>query len=345
MAGIGQIVATLPGTEVILESTANGYGNLFHRLWQSAERGESDYQAVFIPWFWQDEYSSLVPDGFVLDEEDEAYRAAYGLTLEQMAWRRRKVNTDFAGDVHRFNQEYPATPSLAFVAVHHDPLISPVSVLAAVARRIEVQTAGLIVGVDPARFGPNVTTIARRRGRQCFPLERLPKRDTMAVAGRIAVLIREEKPLRVFIDVGGLGAGVVDRLIELGYGDTVTPINFGETSNQPVKFFNRRAEMWGEMMGWVKVGAIPNDPILIGDLSGPKYSYTSDGQLKLEKKEDMVARGIASPDSGDALGLTFAMPIASLVAAVPGSNAWEDMVEVFTAVSTTRRDDFGVHTG
>lgn len=343
MAGIGQVVARMPGTEIILESTANGLGNLFHRLWQAAERGASDYQAIFIPWFWQDEYAAAVPEGFTLAEEEEAYRDAYGLTPEQMAWRRQKIETDFAGDVARFNQEYPATPSLAFTAVNHDPLIKPADVLAAVARKVEAQTTGLVVGVDPARFGPNVTTIARRRGRQLLPMERLPKQDTMAVAGRIAVLIREEHPMRVFIDIGGLGAGVVDRLLELGYGDVVTAINFGETANRPDRYFNRRAEMWGDMKDWLKGGAIPNDSVLIGDLSGPKYGYDSDGRMKLEKKEDMVKRGIASPDSGDAAGLTFAMPVAHLSAAVPGGNAWEDMMDAWR--ETVDRDDFGVHTG
>ena len=55
-AGVLQAVADEPGTEVILESTANGVGNLFHQMWRDAETGASDYIAVFVPWFWQEEY-------------------------------------------------------------------------------------------------------------------------------------------------------------------------------------------------------------------------------------------------------------------------------------------------
>jgi hypothetical protein len=56
MAGIGQTIPNEPGTEIALESTGNGVGNLFHGMWQDAIRGESEYIPVFIPWLWQPEY-------------------------------------------------------------------------------------------------------------------------------------------------------------------------------------------------------------------------------------------------------------------------------------------------
>ena len=55
-AGVLQAVPDLPGTEIILESTAHGVGNLFHKLWRDAEAGLSGYLAIFVPWFWQEEY-------------------------------------------------------------------------------------------------------------------------------------------------------------------------------------------------------------------------------------------------------------------------------------------------
>lgn len=344
LSGIGQIIARIPGTEIILESTGNGIANVFHRLWQAAERGDSDYMPVFIPWFWDEGYQADPPPGFTLSDEEEAYRAAHTLTLRQMAWRRAKIESDFGGEVSRFGQEYPATPSEAFVAVDHESWIPPALVLAAETREIEPVGGRIIVGVDPARFGKNATTICRRRGRLCLPLERMRKADTMSVAGRIAKLIREEHPLRVFIDVGGLGAGVVDRLCELGYGDVVTAINFGETANQPVKYRNRRAEMWGEMKEWLKLGKLPRDDVLAGDLPGPGYKWTSDGQLQLESKDEMRKRGVESPDSGDSLALTFAMPIAAVAAGDPGSRAFEEMLEAFAEASEARGVE-GIHTG
>jgi len=55
-AGVLQAVADEPGTEIILESTANGVGNLFHKMWRDAETGANDYIAIFVPWYWHEEY-------------------------------------------------------------------------------------------------------------------------------------------------------------------------------------------------------------------------------------------------------------------------------------------------
>lgn len=90
-AGVLQAVPDAAGTQVILESTANGIGNFFHQKWRDAERGENEFIPVFVPWFWQDEYRKDVPDGFALDAEEIEYSEAYGLSLEQMAWRRSKI--------------------------------------------------------------------------------------------------------------------------------------------------------------------------------------------------------------------------------------------------------------
>jgi hypothetical protein len=134
----------------------------------------------------------------------------------------------------------------------------------------------------------------------------------MEVAGMVAKIIDEETPDRVFIDVGGLGAGVVDRLRELGYGSVISAVNAGE---KPVtdseRFINRRGEMWSLMRDWLKEqpAEIPDSDTLHADLVGPGYSYDSNQRLRLERKEDMARRGLASPDEADALALTFAAPV------------------------------------
>lgn len=346
LSGIGQVVARIPGTEIIYESTANGIGNVFHDLWTQAESGNGDLIAVFIPWFWEPGYTADPGPDFSLTDDEESYRSAYGLTMGQMAWRRLKVADDFNGDPSRFAQEYPATPSEAFTAVNHDPFIRPDLVLSAVGRRLAAPTQDLIVGVDPARFGDAATAIARRRGRHLVGIERIRKQDTMAVAGRIVTIIRDEKPRKVFVDLGGLGAGVYDRLVELGYAGIVMPVNFGETANKPDRFVNRRAEMWSDMRDWLAGGSIPKDDELMRDLSGPKFSWDSEGRLKLEKKEDMRARKVASPDSADALGLTFALPVAAYHTGDRGSSAWEDSISERN--EHTQHDEaggLGVHTG
>ncbi len=89
--GILQAVPDAPDTEVILESTANGIGNYFHQQWQAAEAGESEFLAIFVPWFWQPEYRKPVPEGFARTEEEETLARLYGLDDEQLQFRRFKI--------------------------------------------------------------------------------------------------------------------------------------------------------------------------------------------------------------------------------------------------------------
>jgi hypothetical protein len=76
-----------------------------------------------------------------------------------------------------------------------------------------------------------------------------------------------------------------------------------------VIFANKRAEIWGAMREWLKGGSIPRDPELTEQLIGPEYTYNLRQEIQLERKEDMKKRGLASPDLGDALALTFAYPV------------------------------------
>lgn len=316
-AGIMQTVPDAPGTEVILESTANGLGNYFHQQWQMAERGESEFIAVFVPWFWQEEYRKPVPDDFSLTEDEVEYQQTYGLALEQMVWRRSKIaelSVSGTDGGWRFKQEYPATPQEAFQTSSEDVLIKPQKVLRA--RKGQATEAGPhVMAVDPARFGDDRTSIIHRRGRKAFGLESFQGKDTMEVAGIVARKLDADPSIQVcFIDVGGLGAGVVDRLRELGYGKRVVAVNFGESAFEKDKYFNKRAEMWALMNEWLgeQPCQIPDSDTLHADLCGPQYSYDSNGRLKLERKEDMKKRGLSSPDEGDALALTFAEPVAEV---------------------------------
>ena len=77
------------------------------------------------------------------------------------------------------------------------------------------------------------------------------------------------------------------------------------------KYFNCRAEVWGLMSDWLTAGAdIPDDPEIDADLTRVQYGYSAKSQIQLEKKEDMKARGMASPDLGDMLAMTFSVTVA-----------------------------------
>ena len=126
---------------------------------------------------------------------------------------------------------------------------------------------------------------------------------------------------RVNIDVGGLGVGVYDRLVELGHSrDLVQAVNFGGKPVEPPALdetgkpaggpANRRSEMWGNMKKVLEAGrfSLPDSDSLQADLVSCGYKFTSDGKLLLESKQDMRKRGVPSPDEGDAVALCFSEP-------------------------------------
>lgn len=314
--GIMQAVPSAPGTEIILESTANGVGNYFHQMWQSAEAGQSDFRAIFVPWFWQDEYRAEVPDGFSLTEQEQELAEQYSLSNEQIAWRRSKV-TDLqingADGEKAFMQEYPCNPNEAFQLTGEDSYIS--SDLVMRARKSEAEKVGkLVIGVDPARFGDDRTAIIRRQGRVAFGLEQYIKKDTMEIVGIVHSIIEKESPDKVFIDIGGLGAGVYDRLLELGHRGIVVAVNAGSTPLNAKIYSNKRSEMWGLLKKWLEDEPcqIPDNDALHADICGIRYKIDSNSRLVMEQKSEMKKRGIRSPDTSDALCLTFAQPASAL---------------------------------
>jgi hypothetical protein len=310
-AGILQAIPDEPGTEVFKESTANGVGNYFHKEWQDAEAGLSEYIAIFVPWYWQGEYTKEVPDGFVMDAEECQYQESYGLTMGQMAWRRSKIIE--LKDPILFKQEYPATAAEAFQVSGADPYIK--SELVMTARNAVVTDAygDKKLGVDPARFGTDRTSICYRQGRKVHWIRSYSKKDTMQVAGLVRMAIKEVGASQCAIDVGGLGAGVYDRLIELVPESEceLVQVNSSESPIDGQKYTNKRAEMWGETRKWMESqpASIPDSDELQADLTQIQFSYDSNQALKMERKEDMKKRGFRSPDMADSLGLTFAQPV------------------------------------
>jgi hypothetical protein len=165
-----------------------------------------------------------------------------------------------------------------------------------------------ILGVDVARQGDDKSVIIRRQGLAAFGLKKFRIPDTMQLAARVVVEIDAWKPDAVFVDVVGMGAGVVDRLRQLGH--EVIEVNVGLPALKSERFHNLRAEIWVKMRDWLAAGgAIPDDPEMVDDLIGLEYKYDVRQRYQMESKEDAKARGLASPDSADALALTFSYPV------------------------------------
>jgi Terminase RNaseH-like domain len=290
-----------------------------------------------LPWSIDPEYRRKPEPDFKMDGEEIKLAELHGLDVVQIAWRRAKIAQ--LGSPHFFAQEYPITASEAFISSTFDSFITPELVIKA--RRETVQPYGqLIVGVDPAGVGADRTAIAWRRGRSITKVETRRGLDTMEVTGLVAKIIREDKPAKVNIDVGGLGTGVYDRLAEQGHSrGVINPVNFAGKPIEPAPLdesgvpsggpANRRAEMWSNLKKALEDGSfkLPDSDELQADLVSCGYKYRSDGKLLLESKDDMRRRGVPSPDLADAVALCFSEPDGSPL--VNGRNFNRDLSEQY----------------
>jgi hypothetical protein len=256
MAGIGQIVPMADDTEILLESTANGIGNRFHKGVMDALKGKGDYELCFIPWFWQEEYRRAVPEGYAFEVADLDYQRDYGIDDEQLYWRRLKIDDDFSGDDSLFDQEYPASVALAFTAGTSKALIKPGPVARALRNHAlpDNSTDALILGVDPAEYGDDDTAFVLRRGPKVLAAWTYSKEGNAEIAGRVALLIEKFKerddPIdAVVIDVTGVGTGVEAFLSDAGY-QNIYRMHNGAVAIEDEKYINRAAEGWSLMKEW-----------------------------------------------------------------------------------------------
>lgn len=179
------------------------------------------------------------------------------------------------------------------------------------------QGAPVVLSYDIARFGDDETVGFKRQGLAAWMIRTVRGADTMTVAGLIAQDIVANSPDAVFIDEGNMGAGVIDRLRMLGH--KIIAVQYGSSpTRSPATYKNKRAEMWGYLRQWlVEGGAIPNDQILAGQISGPTYKFDGADRIILEKKEDLKKRGLRSPDRADALAQSFAHPVVKKIETNP----------------------------
>jgi hypothetical protein len=183
-------------------------------------------------------------------------------------------------------------------------------------------SSAVIFGVDVARYGDDMSVLAVRQGRDARAIPWLQwagpdaQRDLMRVAGDIAEHARKYRADAIFVDKGAMGAGLVDRLNQLGVRNVI-PIDFGGKGGRvmvgedlTIETTNKRTHMWASMREWLNSASIPDDGELKADLTGVEYGFGADQvAYQLERKVDMKKRGLASPDKGDALALTFAAPV------------------------------------
>lgn len=197
-----------------------------------------------------------------------------------------------------------------------DDVVIPLHLCEAAVRRKVAPLASLrpVWGLDVARYGDDRTALAKRQGNVMLEKTKFWRgKDTMQTAGLIMEewhtteqINKAELPSEILVDVIGIGAGVVDRLRELGL--PVRGINVGEAPAIRDRFMRLRDDLWWRARDWLTAAdsVLADDDALIAELTGPKYHLTSGGKVQVESKDDMKKRGIRSPDLADAFCLTFA---------------------------------------
>jgi hypothetical protein len=193
-----------------------------------------------------------------------------------------------------------------------DDLFIPISLIDEATERElrddEWKFSPLVISVDVARFGDDSSIITVRQGLKIREIARFGDMDLMTLADHVAKYIQNFKPDAVFVDVVGLGAGLVDRLRSLGY--DVIEVG-GASSPSDKRYYNKRAECWGNMRDWLKHGSIPRDSGLRVDLASPKYTIKME-KILIESKDDMKKRGLKSPDAADSLAIGFSIAVAGM---------------------------------
>lgn len=174
----------------------------------------------------------------------------------------------------------------------------------------------IIVSVDVARFGDDRSVIRTRRGRDAktWPKKVYRGLNTMQLAAKVAEHVAElghvQQVGAVFIDGVGVGGGVVDRCRQLNV-PNIFEVNGGSAPNDS-RYFNKRAEMYGNLRDWLSGGALPDDDDLEAELVAVEYGFNKQNQIQLMAKEDLKDLLGESPDDADALALSFAEPVGPL---------------------------------
>lgn len=194
-----------------------------------------------------------------------------------------------------------------------DDTIIPISwVQAAIDREELIEDHKTAMAVDLARFGADETCFIRFDGRRASVVKTYTGKDLMTTVGYISQMAGTVA--KIAIDDVGLGGGVTDRCRELELGKKIIPVNAGAQARDPEKYANLGTEMmWNLREAFEEnyksengdVISIPNDKMLIHQLSARKFDITSNGKIQIESKSKMKKRGERSPDRADTLSMAW----------------------------------------
>ncbi len=258
-----------------------------------------------------------------------------------------QVTADYAEDVamrYGVNSNVYRVRVLGEFPVSDDDTVIPFDKVEPSAGRdvTTAPTTQIIWGVDCARFGRDRSTLCKRQANRLKePIRAWYKLDTMELAGRVKLEWDEapssERPAEICVDANGLGAGVADRLRQLGLPVRCINVSESPTSKDQDRYQRLRDELWFKMRAWFYAldCTIPDEYLdprysggdLIGELTKPKYKFLPNGKIKVESKDDLKARGVDSPDLAEALLMTFASESITLAFGSERSTSWNEPLD------------------
>jgi hypothetical protein len=325
--GIMEAVPDADGTEVIIESTADKPGGRFHRAWKAAKRGDSNFIALFIPWFIHDEYRKAAPDGWTPPKAFKEYEVLHGLTREQTYWAWAK-NRDMGLTLGlpadefsiNFKREYPATDTEAFETAGDDlARVFPLAwIRAAQARWIANRAAPLKpmtgVGVDIAQGGQAQTSLAPLHGVRFEPIKAIPGKltpDGSAVAGAVVSMVRGDATIALDM-TGGWGGDAFSHLKGLKLpvlGVVNSQASIAKTRDKKLEFVLMRDQLFWQFREALNPESgdeveLPPDEELDEEMLAATFEVTRQG-IKIRPKDEMMGELGRSTDKLDSVLLAW----------------------------------------
>ena len=226
-----------------------------------------------------------------------------------------RVSDDFVADMQRrYGIDSPAyhVRVLGNFPPSEEDTVIPVSLIeAAMASDVRVhENTASIWGLDVARQGGDASVLAKRQGPVVHPLSVWRNLDLMQLTGAVKAeydaLPADKRPQEIIVDSNGFGAGVLDRLREVGL--PARGLNVSERAAANQTYVNLRAELWFKAKAWLEGMDVklPRDDALYAERAAPRYHFTSSGKMQVESKDSMKKRRVASPDRADAVCLSLA---------------------------------------
>jgi hypothetical protein len=306
-------VARVSGTIIILENTAKGKDQLFYENYRMGLTDNSDWISIFVPWYWQEEYSIALKSGEMFEPtpSEQLLIVQYGLSPEQLKWRRTKLREYRRADsLSEFRREYPSCADDCFC----DRVVSSFFAIGRVKESMANQPfdcsgENLYVGVDIGAGGdPSVACF--RQGANVSSFMEFSSHMLLRTEEWIEKLVRTDCLRRLYVDSGGARLGIAQPLARK-YGGIVRGINFGERPDDSETYGSKRAAMFDRVRTFFEGNVISLCPTeqRVGEMQ-VVIALPDRPKLTVIGKEDIMKMIGRSMDDLDALALTFAEDVA-----------------------------------